>query len=223
MPNTTTSEIDSRGFRRRQFIAGTAGAATLSLAGCLTRTSLAARQTFGTPHELTQMDGRERHLVFGDGDNPEVVFTLRQDAVLSTATGPQLEWVPFHVIVHHREGLRADRLTLRLHAPPADGSGFDANVYLRSPATGLAPSITLNRAPDGRTVLDGSDLSKPLAGRSSAPADANIHLYFVVNPLPSHPAEELHVEFDATMSEQRTVGRDSRRAIGRLIFPFVRG
>lgn len=223
MINTTSSEINSRGFGRRQFFAGAAGVAALSLAGCLARTPLASKRTFVTPHELTQTDGRERHLVFGDADDPDVAFMLRQDVPLPATPESRPEWIPFHVVVHHRKGLRTDRLTLRLRAPPVDGSDFDANVYLRSPETGSSPSFTLSRAPDDWTVLDSGDLGKPPAGRAMAPGEANVHLYFVVNPLSSHPAEELYVEFHAELSEPKLVGRHSCTATGRLTFAFVRG
>lgn len=223
MTNTTSSEINSRGFGRRQFLAGTAGGAALSLAGCLARTSLASTQTFGTPHELTQMNGRERHLVFGDADDPNVAFMLRQDVLLTATHDSRSEWIPFHVVVHNRKGLRTDRLALRLRAPPVDGSNFDANVYLRSPAAESSPSFTLSRTSDDWTVLDSGDIGKPPAGRSEVPGEANVHLYFVVNPLSSHPAAELYVEFHAELSEPKFVGRHSRTATGRMTFAFVRG
>ncbi|OYR43444.1 hypothetical protein DJ81_09330 [Halorubrum sp. Hd13] len=181
----------------------------------------ASEQTFGTPHELIQMGGRERHLVFGDDDDPDVSFMLRQDVPLPATPESPPEWIPFHVVVHHRKGLRTDRLTLCLRAPAVDGSGFDANVYLRSPATGNTPTFTLDRDLTGWTVIDADDLGKPPAGRSSAPGEANVALNFVVRPLSSHPAEELYAEFEAELSEPRIVGRRSRTATGQLAFPFV--
>lgn len=222
MTNTTTAARDSRGFGRRRFLAGTAGAATLALAGCLTLTPLAADQSFGPPQELIQMGGRERHLVFGDPDDPDVTVTVRQDASLPATPDIRPEWIPFHLIVHHREGLRTDRLTLRLRAPAADGSDVNAHVYLRSPATGAAPSFTLDRTADGWTIIDSDDLGSSPADRSSAPGEANLHLYVGVTPLPSHPPEELFVDADVSLSDSRLVGRRSRRATGRIRFPFVR-
>lgn len=219
----TTKEIDSRGFGRRQFLAETAVVGGFSLAGCLSRIPLASEQTFGIPHELVQMNGRERHLVFGNDNEPELSLMLRQDVPLPATPKPRPEWIPYHVVVHHRKGLRTDRLTLRVRAPAVDGSGFDGNVYLRSPATGVSPSFALDRTPDGWTVIDWADLGKPPAGRSSAPGVANISVDFVVNPLSSHPVEELHIEFDAELSEPGIIGRHSRTATGRLVFPFVRG
>ncbi|WP_136718558.1 hypothetical protein [Halorientalis salina] len=151
-----------------------------------------------------------------------MTLTLGQDAPLVATPGPEPEWIPFRLVVHHRKGLRTDRLSLRLSAPAADGSDFDTNIYLRSPASGSAPLFTINRAPDGWTVLDGSDLGTPPAGRSTAPGEANITLDFTVKPLSLHPAEELYVEIDAEVSDTGTISRRSRTATGRLAFPFVR-
>lgn len=220
MTTVTPPAIDSGGSGRRRFLAGAAGVATVALAGCLT--PVASERTFGPPRERIQLDGRERHLVFG-ADGREVSFTLRQDAPLPVTPEPRPEWIPFHVVVHHRKGLHTDRLTLRLRAPAADGSGFDGNVYLRSPATGDSPSFTVERTLDGWTVLEAHDLGTPSAGRSIAPGESNVALDLVVNPLSSHPAEELHVEFDAELSEATTLGRRSRTATGYLTLPFVRG
>ncbi|MFT4890966.1 MAG: hypothetical protein ACI9YT_001887 [Halobacteriales archaeon] len=216
-------DVDARGFGRRRFLAGTAGVAALPLAGCLNRIPLAAEQRFGAPRELIQMDGRERHLVFGDDDDSELSFMLRQDVRLPATPGSHPERIPFRVVVVHRKGLRTDRLTLRHRAPAADGSAFDGNVYLRTPATGVSASVTLDRTPDGWTVLDAADLGKPPAGRSIAPGETNVTLGFVVDPLSSHPTEELYVEFEAELSEPRIFGRHSRTATGRLAFPTVRG
>lgn len=222
MTNATTPELESHGLRRRQFLAGTAGVAALSLAGCLNLDLTASEQTFGTPDERTQMDGRERHLVFGDNEDPDVAFTLRQDVPLPSTPESRPEWIPFNVVVHHRKELRTDRLTLRLRAPAVDGSGFDANIYLRSPATGVTPSFALDRVAGGWTVIEADDLGEPPAGGSNAPGEANVYINFVINPLSSHPAEELYAEFVAELSEPGTFGRQSRTATGRLTFPFVR-
>lgn len=215
-------DVDSAPFGRRQFLAGAAAAATLALTGCQGLSPIRSEQTFGTPRELTQMGGRERHLVFGDEEDPDVSFMLRQDVPLPANPKSGPEWIPFGVVVHHRKGLVTDRLSLRLRAPAADGSGFDANIYLRSPATGVSPSLTLDRRSDGWTVIKVDDLGKPPAGHSTAPGEANVNLRFVVNPLSSHPAEELYTEFDAELSEPGTIGRRRRTATGRLIVPFVR-
>lgn len=213
---------DSGGSGRREFLAGAAAVATLALAGCQGLSPIRSEPSFGAQRELIQMDGRERHLVFGDKEDPDVSFMLRQDVPLPANPESGPEWIPFVVVVHHRKGLVTDRLSLRLRAPAVDGSDFDANIYLRSPATGDTPTFTFDRAPSGWTVIEAEDLGKPSAGRSSAPGEANIHLGFIVNPLSSHPAEELHVDFEAELSEPSFVGRDSRTATGHMTFPFVR-
>ncbi|SDF61213.1 hypothetical protein SAMN04488067_10673 [Halorubrum xinjiangense] len=214
---------DSGGPGRRKFLAGTAAVVTLALAGCQGLSPIRSEPSFGAQRELTQMDGRERHLVFGDEADPDVSFMLRQDVPLPATPESGPEWIPFSVVVHHRKGLVTDHLSLRLRAPPVDRSVFDANIYLRSPTTGDTPTFTLDRDPTGWTVIEAEDLGKPSAGRSSAPGEANIHLGFILNPLSSHPAEELTVDFEAELSEPSPVGRDSRTATGRMTFPLVRG
>ena len=173
---------DSGGPGRRKLLAGTAAVATLALAGCQGLSPIRSEPSFGAQRELTQMDGRERHLVFGDEADPDVSFMLRQDVPLPATPESGPEWVPFSVVVHHRKGLVTDHLSLRLRAPPVDRSVFDANIYLRSPATGDTPTFTLDRDPTGWTVSRPrtsvsrpQGVQAPLAKRTSTSVSPSIH------------------------------------------------
>jgi hypothetical protein len=213
-PDTTPDPVPPRRLARRQFLGAAGAAGALALAGCTA--ALSEATTLDWTGELTEADTRERHQLFGD----DVTFTVRQ-LEPAPAAGLQVRPVPFEAILHHREGLRMERLSLRLRAPPRDGSPFDADVYVRSPPNGWWPPLQVREDADGWTVVESHDLGAD--GGGGAPGDSNVAVPFAIVPTALHPVDHLVVELDATLSGPATVGW-RRYHVSRLTtFPLVRG
>lgn len=198
---------------RRRFLATVAGAGAAALAGCLGAGGTATLEWTG---EEVQLDGRERNQLFGDA----AVFTVRQLENLPTDVVRPTP-VPFSAVLHHREGLRTDRLRLRLLAPPADGSAFPAAVYLQSPPNDRWPSLSVARDDAGGTVVTADGLGRDPTARGDGPGMANVRLDFVIVPVPAHPVAELLVEAEAVLSEPAALGRRRHRLARRSRFPLV--
>jgi hypothetical protein len=191
---------------RRAFLgaAGTTGA--VALAGCL-----------GGPRRLdwvgglADSDGRERHQLFGP--DRDVVFTVRQEAPREGARS-----VPFLATLHHRDGLRTDRLRLRLYAPSVGGYGPAVDVHVRSPPTRWWPPISLARNADGTTLVTVDGLGDTRDGHGAI-GEANVAVPFTV--VGAEAGAELHVGLEAMLSERSAVGR-RRYEVGHTDrFPLV--
>lgn len=190
---------------RRPFLA--AGAAGMAaLAGCADGPGTASLDWVG---EAVDADGREHHHWFGPARG--VTVTVRQTASVVDADAP----VPLLVLLHHREGLRTERLRLRLLAPPRSGSAFVAPVRVQSPAS-TAVAQTVARDSDGWTMVD----LGPADGAARRFGAGNLALEFAVHPT-SAPVDTLFVDVAATLRETATFGRrlTCRRT---LDYAFVR-
>ena len=217
------SEADPRESSRRRFLAAAGTAALLPIAGCLGETPLSSNPvSLGWPTERIEMDGREKHLRFAPNGQDQATVTIRQETTPSGNATRDAERIAFFALVHHRDGLRTDSVTLSLRAPPVDGSSFFAAVYVAAPPTSLWPSSTVKRADEGWTVVRSGDIGAPDEPTGYAPGDANVRVEFLVDPTSTHPVEELEVGVDATLSEDRTVGRRRYRARAETTFRIVR-
>lgn len=212
--DTTPDAVPPRPVARRQFLGALGAAGTLALAGCTA--ALPGQVTIDWTGELTEPETREQHQLFGDG---QVTFTLRQ-LDPAPSEGVQVRPVPFEAILHHREGLRTERLGLRLRAPPRDGSAFDAGVFVRSPPNGWWPALQVSEDADSWTVVEIDGLGTDRGG--GAPGDSNVVVPFALVPPALHPVEDLVVELDATLSGPAAVGRRRYRVRRTSTFPLVR-
>jgi hypothetical protein len=213
--DTTPDAVSPRPVARRQFLGALGAAGTLALAGC-TEAALPGQTTLDWTGELTEADTRERHQLFGDGT---VTFTVRQ-LDPAPSEGVQVRPVPFLALLHHDEGLRTERLRLRLRAPPRDGSVFDADVFLRSPPNAWWPVLQVSEDADGWTVVDIDGIGTDSGG--GAPGDSNVAVPFAIVPTALHPVDDLFVEVDATLSAPAALGRRRYRVRRTTTFPLVR-
>lgn len=198
---------------RRAVLAGTATACVAALTGC-SSTSIGSPTTISWIGEEVDADGLERHLLFME----DTVFSIRQLDVPPTDTVRPTP-LPFSLVLHHREGLRTDRLRLRLIAPPIDGSPFDAAIYLRSPPSVWWPALSVSQDDSGWTTISVDDLGQSALG--DGPGVANVRLDVVVVPTPAHPATDLFVDLDADLSESSILGRKQYRLVRETRFPMV--
>jgi hypothetical protein len=211
-PDTTSDAVSPHPVTRRQFL-GAAG--TLALTGC-TEAAVPGQPTLDWTGELSDPDTRERHQLFEGG---WVTFTVRQ-LDLAPSEGVRVRPVPFVGLLHHEAGLRTDQLCLRLHAPPRDGSAFDADVFVRSPPNVWWPALQVSEDADGRTVVEIDGLGADAGG--GAPGDSNVAVPFTLAPTALHPVDDLVVHIDATLSAPATLGRRRYRVHRRSTFPLVR-
>lgn len=207
---------------RRRFLAMAGATSLLPIAGCLGGTPLSSEPvSIGWPTEQVQMDGQEKHLVFARDGADQAIVTIRQEA-LPDRRADSPDRIPFFALVHHRTGLRTDAVALRLRARPTDGSPFFAAISVVSPPTSLWPPVTVERAAEGWTVVRSGDLGTTDEHTGSAPGDANVRVEFLVQPMRSHPVEELEVGVDATLSEPGTIRRRHYRVRAETRFRIVR-
>lgn len=198
---------------RRRVLGSIATGATVAVAGC-SATSIGSPTSLSWTGEQEDTDGLERHLLFEE----DTVFTIRQLDV-APAEMVRLSPLRFSFVLHHRDGLRTDRLQLRLVAPPADGSAFDAAVYLRSPPNVWWPAVSVSQDDEGRTIITADGLGQSPLG--TGPGVANVRLDVVLVPTPTHPATDVFVGLDADLSESSTVGRTQYHLTRETRFPIV--
>jgi hypothetical protein len=190
---------------RRPFLAAAGAVGLAALAGCTEALGTTRLDWVG---EAVDADGREHHHLFGS--DRDVTLSVRQTASVASEDDP----VPIQVLLHHRRGLRTERLRLRLRAPPRDGNLPVAPIEVRAPvATDTVQ--TVRRDPDGWTVVE----LGPTAGAEESFGRANLGLEFSLHPtLP--PVESLLVGVDATLRETGPLARrfECRRTVD---YPLV--
>ncbi|MEF8915985.1 twin-arginine translocation signal domain-containing protein [Natronomonas sp.] len=137
---------------RRRFLAASAVAGALPLAGC------AARETTLQPDVETEDD--ETHVVYRDGDDRVAVVSYMQRG---RATRPPYDlWVT----VSHAEGTTIDSLRLELDTAPAERP--KPNVYLKTPDGHPYPSMHYHTDPDsGAAIVDVPDTERQGSGSMS--------------------------------------------------------
>lgn len=137
--------------RRRFLAAGTTGlfAAT---AGC---NSLGQPTRLPPPEEAVDADGREKHLLFHDGDQRVAVITLAQRVERETST----EAVDLRLYLAHggtEISTRVERFQFDLRTPTT-ADQLPAEIYLNVPRSGLADRIDLDQVGGRWTRIAAAD------------------------------------------------------------------
>lgn len=168
---------------RRRFLAASAAASALPLAGC------AARET--TLQSTVEQDDHETHLVYHDGTERVATVSYMQRG---RGNRPPYDlWVT----VSHTEATTIDSLHLQLDTAPAQRP--KPSVYLKAPDGHPYPSIHYHTDPDtGSAVVDIPDTERQGSGSMS--------LEFLVAPNGDEPVT-VGATASLTLGGRPVVGR----------------